>query len=397
MKLLVYRYNSICEPYMIEGFRKLGIETDAVSREMTDKDMLPSQRVKLVAEALERIKPDAVFSINFFPSVAEVCRIYGIPYLAYTVDCPVLELLSDQTGYDTSHIFMFDRAQASLVKSLGCKNAYHLPLAGDPSFASLPPLTGNKAPGKGVSFVGSLYNEKDPYAVIRDRLPGEVQGECDALTIAQTSLREAFFTEKVLSDGAVSSIREVSPQLFDDYGGSFKGADRFITAHCFLGFHMAAKERPELINFLSGYFETDIYTNSDTSVLQRNGNLRIHSGVKTLTEMPSVFRDSPINLNLTMLPIQTGLPQRIFDIAASGGFIMTDRRDEMETCFEPGAEAECFSSAEELLDKCSYYLSHDDERKRIAKAGFERLKKEHTWEHRASRIIMTVWGKRGSL
>lgn len=394
MKLLVYRYNSICEPYMIAGFTKLGIEIETIAHEITDKNLKPSQRVKLVSDALENARPDAVFSINFFPSVADVCKIYGIPYLAYTVDCPVLELFTEQIKYDVSHIFMFDNAQALLVKNLGCIHAYHVPLAGDPAFSGIPALTGSKTPDKGISFVGSLYNEKDPYALIKSKLPEEVQGECDALTIAQNNLRNAFFSENAVSEAAVKAIRKAAPQMFDNYGNAFEGAGKFIVSHCFLGYHMAFIERVALINTLSEYFTTDLYTLSDTSVLKKSQNLKLHQGgVKTLTEMPAVFRDSLINLNLTMQPIQTGLPQRIFDIAASRGFIMTDRRPEMENCFEPGIEAECFSDTEELIDKCSYYLTHEDERQKIAEAGHTRLKKEHTWEHRASQIIMAVWGK----
>ena len=40
--------------------------------------------------------------------------------------------------------------------------------------------------------------------------------------------------------------------------------------------------------------------------------------------------------------------------------------------FEEDKEAAFFSSNEELLEKCRYYLSHEDKRKAIADAGHKR-------------------------
>ena len=41
MKLLFYRYGSICEPDTIAGFLELGLEIDEMTEEMHKKNMLP--------------------------------------------------------------------------------------------------------------------------------------------------------------------------------------------------------------------------------------------------------------------------------------------------------------------------------------------------------------------
>ena len=111
MKLLFYRYGSICEPDIIEGFQELGHTITQITTEITNKSLTPQESIQIVSNALFEHPVDFVFSINFFPFLGEVCNIFKLPYLCWTVDSPVMELFATSIAHPWNRIFLFDRAQ----------------------------------------------------------------------------------------------------------------------------------------------------------------------------------------------------------------------------------------------------------------------------------------------
>lgn len=63
---------------------------------------------------------------------------------------------------------------------------------------------------------------------------------------------------------------------------------------------------------------------------------------------------------------------RTMEIPACGSMLMAERTDEHQNLFKDREEAVFFSSNEELLNLCRFYLSHEDIRKNIAENGRKR-------------------------
>ena len=69
---------------------------------------------------------------------------------------------------------------------------------------------------------------------------------------------------------------------------------------------------------------------------------------------------------------------------------MTNYQQELSEYFEIGVDLEAYGSMEELVDKCAYYLEHEQERIRIALNGYEKVKKYHTYVNRMAEIIKCI-------
>jgi len=86
----------------------------------------------------------------------------------------------------------------------------------------------------------------------------------------------------------------------------------------------------------------------------------------------------------------SGLNLRVFDVPATGAFLLTDYSPELEDFYKIGEEIVCFTEIEELREKALYFLEHEDEREAIARRGFERALTLPTINDRIGALIEHV-------
>jgi spore maturation protein CgeB len=81
---------------------------------------------------------------------------------------------------------------------------------------------------------------------------------------------------------------------------------------------------------------------------------------------------------------------REFEAPMSAAFYLTGWLPELADLYEIGREIECYRSRAELIDKCRFYLGHDEERERIRRAGHERARRDHTWTRRYEALFAAL-------
>jgi spore maturation protein CgeB len=77
---------------------------------------------------------------------------------------------------------------------------------------------------------------------------------------------------------------------------------------------------------------------------------------------------------------------RLYEATGVGTCLLTDWQPNLQEVFELDREVVTYRSAEEAIEKVQYLLTHEQERKKIAKAGQARTLKDHTFAQRAIQL-----------
>ncbi len=391
MKILFYRYGSICEEDIIRCMEESGHEYDAVDAEITNKDLTGTQVLELVNAKLSEAEYDCVFSINFYPAISDLCNIYHIRYITWVVDSPVLELFADSIRNPYNRIFIFDRAQYDDISPLNPGCVFHFPLAADVS-GKQSVITAAAADGSAaryecdISFVGSLYTEKDPMNGLESPTP-YLKGYLDGLCEAQLRVYGYWFVQDMLNDRVIEEFKTGVKDYYVMKADNHL-TDRIVIGQYYLGNHITALERQKLIAYIAERFPIDVYTRSDTAPI-RKANCR--GGCMTKTQMPVIFNKSRININPTSKGIRSGVPLRVFDIFACEGFMLSNYQTELCEMFVPGEDFVFYESIEQVPELIAYYLEHEDERCAIAHNAYMKVKEKYSYIVRFNELLLTAF------
>lgn len=119
--------------------------------------------------------------------------------------------------------------------------------------------------------------------------------------------------------------------------------------------------------------------------LSRLVPLFVHSG-----DFSRIFRQSKIVLNQS---VKTDINFRVFEALASGSLLLTDNVDNgMNLLLEEGRHFVGYrkNDPEDAAEKIRYYLEHEEERRAIARSGYEALLTRHTTDVRRRQLMNSI-------
>lgn len=404
MRILLYSWNANNEQILADNFIKLGFDVIWFRKECKHY----TRDMELAMEMIQKIhaeQAEAVVSFNYFPIISMICNTCQIPYYAWVYDCPHFTLYAKQIALPCNHIGIFDKEIVRRLEEYGVQTVFHAPLSVDGQyFHRIITQASRKEREKyqcDISFVGSLYTDEHNYYDLlfsgadnddnMDEADGIIRKQC--FSYDKDYLRQAVLNGKINMQILQNGMERHGLMLGEDY---FAKPEDILTA-AVLEKKVTVEERRILLteavrrfaalgdradsdSRIDNQYDFRLYTGSDTRTIPELDAYN-HGAIDYHTQMPLVFAGSRINLNISLRSIHSGIPLRVPDIMACGGFVLTNWQPEIEEYFKDGEEIAVFRSLEECLGKIDYYLTHEQERQRIAAAGHRKVREMFSYRH----------------
>lgn len=384
MKIL-YVYGMAKTKDIVYNLRKLGYDVEEYHREL-ENSILNDEEIELLTTYVKEHHITHLMSIHLIYILALVAYNNNIKYVSIIWDAPYIKMYTPFGRMDNCYFSVFDKVDYDRFRADGIPHVFYQPLAVNQDEVRRWNVK-RKLKGKywnEITFVGSLYDD-NLYDKKLKGLPKVLQDYFYSI------FEEAAFhwdgvnrvygkTDKVILDYikiAVPDFKVENNLDIDDV--------RFFEV-LYLIRKIANIERVCILNALCEEFPVTFHTNSttDTSVVP---HVKRMPPVLPGEAIATVYAGSKVNLNISLKGIEGGTPQRIMDIMSAGGFALTNYCSETAELFEEDKEIVMFKTPEELLEKAGYYLAHDEERKRIAKAGYEKVMSCYTYEKKLKQLM----------
>ena len=238
-------------------------------------------------------------------------------------------------------------------------------------------------------MIGAMYNEKHNLYDKLDGISDFTRGYLDSVMNAQRKVYGHFFLEEVLNGEILKDMLNSLPLEPNNDGVE---TIQYLYADYFLARKMANDDRTEIMSRLGRDFGKEymvnLFTFNETPMLL---NVNNRGPVDYYNDMPYIFNNTRINLNITLRSIKSGIPLRGMDVMGAGGFLMSNYQADYYDWFVPGEDMVMYESVDDLSDKCRYYLSHDNERKQIAANGYGKISEFHTYDVRFKEMFDVVF------
>ena len=154
--------------------------------------------------------------------------------------------------------------------------------------------------------------------------------------------------------------------------------------------------RGGIISGVADNFDVDViggdpsYINNRTSTRQlEHARVHLHTPNRNHEGTDRIYAESRININITSIQFDSAIVNRVLDVAAAGGFLLTDWKDGLSEITSV-CESISYRSIDELKNKIDYYLTHDAERLEIAAQLHHDVIQTRTYDHAMETMLGIV-------
>ncbi len=328
--------------------------------------------IRQLLEALVAFRPDYVLTVNHLGfdedgALAGLLHRFRIPSASWFVDHP-LPVLGGAEGNATpsTQIFCFERQALGWLADQGYEKPAYLPTASNARYF---------APSK-----------LDHELIARLRHELTFAGNS---WVTKARLEPPPWARK--AGKPLFSARGVQQVLADRFRGRLKGKPMpprgaYEVAKVVLA-EVSVTRRQRLARSLA---REGLRIHGDPHWRDLAPEVEIAPFLDYRSELPALFAASAINVNVTAAQMPTAVNQRVFDVPAVGGFLLTDAQEDALELFDEDDALVVYRSPEELIDKVRYYARREGEREAIASRARELVERYHRYTHRLQLIDETM-------
>lgn len=333
-----------------------------------------------ILKALAQYKPHMVLTVNAFGLdkngvLAEFLNRAGIPLVVWFVDNPELFCLGCEACYpDKTIFFTCDPDGPAKVQQFVPFVTHVLPLAADiNTFKPVPTTQARKVSFAGNTWTGKIAACRNNHAFPRDLL-AEANTIARALVARQPAHGIAFIRKRFAR--IFHRVTGLSPDLQNGFLHLvYWQANKLYRIHC--------------VEQILPFYPL-IVGDSHWKHLLPDEHFESHPPVAYGEEVFRLYRMSAVNFACSSMQMAGAVTQRVFDVPASGGFVLTDARRQVDDLFDREKEVVCYESTQEIPELIQRYLRDGAQRKRIIRAARKRIASEHTYVHRLQELIQRV-------
>ncbi|MDR3153195.1 MAG: glycosyltransferase [Deltaproteobacteria bacterium] len=347
---------------------------------------------KRLLGTIRDFRPDFVLTVNHLGFdegglLAGILARLGIPAATWFVDSPWFILKGAELGaWSDLWAFAWDSDYLAPLRELGFPGAAYLPLAADEALLE----AGARGPGEGpyardIAFVGdSLEAATEKYLALA-RAPRAILPETDALAAA--FLESPGFLPDL---AALTAGGPLSPPGRPRLSEFLECPAARLALEALVTWRASRIARVRLLSAMPPGLLT-VAGDPGWQGLLGDG-VSLPGAVAGQGALGDFYRSSRVNLNVTSAQMKTGMNQRVFDAPAAGGFLLTDRRAQLEGLFE-ASELCVYSEPAEARDLALWHLARPDARRRLAERTRRAVAERHLYRHRLPELARTVLGR----